>query len=116
MDFRDRTLVRLEYEALQVLGLRQVEHDGVVKSGAAALEQADAAAGIDGGCGHGALEFGPADVVRARVRVFPNKQNIPGASLTLTWCMLYPTALVTSAITLSLANLAQVAISIDHPS
>jgi hypothetical protein len=30
--------------------------------------------------------------------------------------MLYPTALVTSAITLSLANLAQVAISIDHPS
>lgn len=54
-----------EHQALQVFGLGQVEHNGMVGSGAAALEQADAPRCI--GCGRGdcALEIGPGHMMRA---------------------------------------------------
>ena len=53
-------LFHFEHQALEVFGLGQVEDDGMVGSGAAALEQAHAARCIGGGRGDGGFEIGPA--------------------------------------------------------
>jgi len=60
-----KLLVDLEDEALEVLGLGEVEQDGVVVRGTAAFEQGDAAVGVNGGRGDDGFEFGEADVVGA---------------------------------------------------
>ncbi len=57
--------LHFKHQTLEVFGLRQIEDDRMVESGAAALEEAHAARGIGGGRGHGGFEIGPAHVMRA---------------------------------------------------
>jgi hypothetical protein len=62
---RRDSLLHFQHQALQVFGLGQVEYDGMVKCGAAALKEACAPRCIGGGSSDCALEIGPSHMMRA---------------------------------------------------